>query len=211
MPIICFEGASAVGKTTTAAKFESEYGAVVVPEVNQLYDRPENEPAEWYFERQVERWSIAREQSKLHSLVILDGDPFQPLWYCWAYDFVGWQSLNFMERFYKPKVLNQTIKFPDLYFIFSIDEDELRRRKQNDATRQRHGFEPHLKMIEPQRRYFETMQKFAPNRVRFLRAETIDTNIEFVQKSVAGLIENNEIKPEKLFDQIMEWLRNSKA
>ncbi|HEY8560173.1 MAG TPA: AAA family ATPase [Pyrinomonadaceae bacterium] len=79
MPIICFEGASAVGKTTTSNALRDERGARVVPEVNQLFARPENEPAEWYFERQVERWRIARERSRRGALVVLDGDPFQPL------------------------------------------------------------------------------------------------------------------------------------
>src|SRR5215204_5437527 len=101
MSIICFEGASAVGKTTTAKALKDD-GAFVVPEVNQLFNRPENEAFEWYFERQVERWRIAEQQSKIYDLVILDGDPFQPLWYNWAYDFVGWQKLDFMEQFYRP-------------------------------------------------------------------------------------------------------------
>lgn len=211
MPIICFEGASAVGKTTTANALESDYGALAVPEVNQLFDRPDSEPADWYFERQVERWSMAREQSKFHSLVILDGDPFQPLWYCWAYDFDGWQSLDFMERFYKPKIRNKIIGFPDLYFIFSTTEDKLRKRRQNDVTRKRRGFEAHLRMIEPQRRYFETMRLFSPHRVSFLRAETIETNIEFIQRSISGVIKNNETKSEELFDKMTGWLRKTKA
>jgi len=211
MPIICLEGASAVGKTTTADTLKAVCGAFVVPEVNQLFERPENESAEWYFERQVERWSIAREQSKSHSLIILDGDPFQPLWYCWAYNFIGWQNLDFMEQFYKPRIKHKILDFPDLYFIFSTSEDELRKRKQNDVTRNRRGFEAHLRMIEPQRRYFETMRIFSPNRVSFLRAETIETNIEFIQKNVSGVVGNNETKSDELFDKMIEWLRKMKA
>lgn len=125
MPIICFEGASAVGKTTTAENLEAKCGAFVVPEVNLLFERPEDASAEWYFERQVGRWSIAQEQSKTHRLVILDGDPFQPLWYAWANNFVGWQSLDFMKSFYKAKIQNKTIGFPDLYFVFGASEVEL--------------------------------------------------------------------------------------
>lgn len=209
MSIICFEGASAVGKTTTAECFKAEYDAFVVPEVNQLFERPENEPPEWYFERQVERWSIAREQSEKREIVILDGDPFQPLWYNWAYDYKGWQNLDFMERFYGREIRDKTIEFPDLYFIFSATEDELRKRKDGDLVRQRRGFDTHLKMIEPQRRYFRAMQIFSPQRVLFLEAKTVETNIEFVRERARDLPENDD--SEVLFAKQIRWLRENKA
>jgi thymidylate kinase len=211
MPIICFEGASAVGKTTTANAYKVSYEAFVVPEVNFLFDRPRNEVPEWYFERQVDRWSIALEQSKIHSLVILDGDPFQPLWYCWAYNYVGWQSLDFMEQFYRPRIRDKIINFPDSYFVFSTNEAELRKRKAGDASRQRRGFETHLKMIKPQLRYFQALQAFSPNRVCFLEAENIEMNVKFVQDRVFDLARNNEIESEALFDRIIQWLRENKA
>ena len=210
MPIVCFEGASAVGKTTTAAALKT-YGAFVVPEVNQLFDRTEDEPDDWYFERQVQRWSIAREQSKFHSPVILDGDPFQPLWYNWAYDFVRRQDLNFMERFYQPRIRNKTIGFPDLYFILSADEAELRNRKAGDAGRKRRGFETHLKMIEPQRRYFQAMQTYSPQRVFFLEAHSIEANVEFVRERLSETIRSNANESISLFDKMIQWLRENRA
>lgn len=211
MPVICFEGASAVGKTTTADRLKASYDAFVVPEVNLLFDRPERELADWYFERQVERWAIALEQSKTHPFVILDGDPFQPLWYCWAYNFVGWQDLDSMERFYHPRIQNRTIQFPDLYVIFSASEVELRQRKEGDAVRERHGFETHLRMIQPQRRYFRAMQAFSPQRVLFLETETIEANMEFILKNISGLAKHNENESDELFDQMIEWLRENEA
>ncbi|MDB5084831.1 MAG: chloramphenicol acetyltransferase [Bacilli bacterium] len=59
MPLICIEGASAVGKTTTYREFARRYNAYLVPEVNALWKHPNPEPTYWYFERQVERWRIA--------------------------------------------------------------------------------------------------------------------------------------------------------
>ncbi|HEY9650862.1 MAG TPA: AAA family ATPase, partial [Coleofasciculaceae cyanobacterium] len=94
MPLICLEGASAVGKTTTSKALAERYGAYIVPEVNQLFQPPTPEPIYWYFERQVERWTLAQSQLKNHDLVVLDGDPFQPLWYNWAFDFVDCQPLS---------------------------------------------------------------------------------------------------------------------
>lgn len=207
MPIICFEGASAVGKTTTARALKAACGAFVIPEVNQLYSRPEDEPAEWYFERQVERSLVAQEQSKLNRLVILDGDPFQPLWYNWAYNFVGWQDLEFMERFYRPKIQSGAIQFPDLYIILSTSEAELRRRKEMDSTRRRRGFETHLRMIGPQRRYFRAMQCVSPHRVYFLEAGAIETSVELIQKEAYGSGRHSRDESEDLFDKMLRWLR----
>ncbi len=211
MFIICFEGASAVGKTTTANCLKTIGGAFVVPEVNLLFERPENESPDWYFERQVERWQVANGQSKSYPLVILDGDPFQPFWYCWAYDFIGWQSLDFMKQFYQPKIQNKMIDFPDRYFIFSTNEAELRKRKESDATRQRRGFETHLRMIEPQRRYFQAMQNLSPSKVRFLEAKTVESNVEFVLENISNLVDSNEIEAEVLFSKMAEWLQENKA
>lgn len=211
MSIICFEGASAVGKTTTANRFKAKYGAFVVPEVNHLFNRPANESPVWYFERQVERWAMAQEHSKNYDLVILDGDPFQPLWYNWSYHFDGWQGLEFIEQFYRLTIQNKTIGFPDLYFVFSIDEDELRKRKSADWSRQRRSFETHLKMIEPQRRYFHTMQVFSPDRVQFIEAKFIETNIADVRQRVSVLSKPGESESVNLFNEITQWLRENEA
>lgn len=211
MPIICFEGASAVGKTTTAENLKTKCGAFVVPEVNQLFSRPENASAEWYLERQVERFAVAQEQSKSYRLVILDGDPFQPLWYAWAYDFVGWQSLDFMERFYWAKIQNQMLGFPDLYFVFGASQIELRKRKENDSRRQRRNFETHLKIIEPQRRYFQAIQEFSPNRVCFLQAKSVETNVEFILERISDTSKSDESTAEVLFSKAIQWLQTNKS
>jgi exonuclease V gamma subunit len=211
MPIICFEGASAVGKTTTAKALEEMYGAFVVPEVNQLFVRPENEPVEWYFERQVERWRIALENSPVYELVVLDGDPFQPLWYNWAYDFIGWQKLDFMKRFYQSMMENEMIAFPQRYFIFSTTETELRKRRASDARRQRRHFEIHLKIIEPMRRYFEAMRAFAPDRILFLEAETVKSNSDFIRWRVPDRNSHQRSESEFLLNKMVKWLQENRA
>lgn len=40
MGIIVFEGASAVGKSSTCRELEKNYGAYIIPEVNFLFERP---------------------------------------------------------------------------------------------------------------------------------------------------------------------------
>lgn len=209
MRIICFEGPSAVGKTSTASMMADAAGAYVIPEVNVLFERPAAEPPEWYFERQVDRWRLAASRAETHPLVILDGDPYQPLWYAWAYDFRGWQGLDFMEAFYRPLIAEGVLSFPDRYIILGASIEELRRRKEADAGRRRGGFDTHLRFIEPQRRYFRAMQSFAPGRVHFSEAPTVEENV----RVVTGLGESQlgRERPLELFDFLVGWLRAHRA
>jgi hypothetical protein len=209
MSILCFEGPSAVGKSATASEFAAAVGAYVIAEVNALWKRPEDEPSEWYLERQVDRYALAVKQVRRHPLVVLNGDPFQPLWYNWAYDFVGWLGLDFLEAFYRPRLLSGDIGFPDLYVVFTADVEMLRQRKEADRTRQRRGFETHLRFIEPQRRYFEAMQRFSPERVRFLDSQGIGENVQAV--AAAAREACPEQRPAELFDQLVGWLRGNSA
>jgi adenylate kinase family enzyme len=101
MAVICFEGASAVGKTTTANEIAKKTNTYIIPEVNLLFKRPKNESKTWYLERQVERWHTAQEKLKQYDTVILDGDIFQPISYNWCFDFKLFnQNLDFIYDFY---------------------------------------------------------------------------------------------------------------
>jgi hypothetical protein len=203
MPIVCLEGPSAVGKTTAASALAAA-GAYVVPEVNELFSRPAGEAPEWYLERQVERWTMA---ARAPGLAILDGDPFQPLWYNWSYGFDGWQSLDELAAFYRPRILRGDINFPDLYVILGAPAGVLRARKEGDATRRRHGFDAHLRFIEPQRRYFAAMQSFAPARVRFADALPVAETVQLVSAAAREAV--REERPAELFDRMVGWLRGN--
>ena len=209
MRVICFEGPSAVGKTSTASAVAAESGACIVPEVNLLFERPVAESAKWYFERQADRWRLAVAQARTHPLVILDGDPFQPLWYNWAYDFRRCQGLDVMEAFYRPRIAEGALGFPHRYFVFGASIEALRRRKAADESRRRGGFETHLRFIEPQRRYFRAMQSFAPGRVLFVEARTIEGNAQVVTEQSGPLREQG--RPLALFDFMVGWLRSHRA
>jgi hypothetical protein len=211
MPLICLEGASAVGKTTTCQALAEQLGAYIVPEVNLLFERPQPEPIFWYFEQQVERWAIAQEKLKNHDLVIFDGDPFQPLWYNWAFNFVDWQPLDVLRGFYRQQLIEDKIGFPDGYFLLTTQETQLRQQKENDLTRSRSGFEKHLQIIEPQQRYFQAMNQRVPGLVSWLEVTNVASNLTTI---ISNLPTFSQLpKPPDwltLFDSLIEWLSKNK-
>jgi hypothetical protein len=203
--IICLEGASAVGKTTTCAAVADREKAFFVGEVNALFKRPEKETPEWYLEQQVKRVAIASELLATHSFGMLDGDPFQPLWYNWT--FSGYQPLSVVCDFFRPQLADGHMKFPDRYLVLTANEVELKRRKESDTTRTRRGFESHLKLIEVHRRYFEMMCRFAPGTVHFIEATSVDECVEAVvqcSKGPASIVDQLE-----LFDGLVDWLNSN--
>lgn len=209
MTIICLEGASAVGKSTTSHYLSKECNAYVVEEVNKLFKRPNPEPKTWYFDRQIERWSIASQNSS--SLVIFDGDPFQPIWYNWCYNFEGWQPLDFLNDYYRSRIREGKIGFPAKYYILHTNEGELRDRRENDPIHKRRNFEKHIKFIEPQTRYFRYVSSLKPNLVSFIEAKSVSTNASRIIKGIDNKVVMSIEEQIELFDHLIDWLKNNKA
>lgn len=210
MPIICFEGASAVGKTTLSKYLRDNYNAYVIPEVNLLFGRKPDEPKFWYFEKQVERWNLAVKASKNYEVVILDGDPFQPLWYNWAYDFDILEPLESISGFYREKLAAGKIAFPEKYFILTVETDELSKRKINDASRTRKNFDRHLRFIEPQIAYFNFVKSINSDLVEFIENNEIEKTGEKVISSIGDSCSNKHLSIE-LFGSIKNWLNKTEA
>jgi hypothetical protein len=152
--IICLEGASAAGKTTLSHAIAARTGAAVIAEVWALFEHPSPEPPLWYLERQVERWRFAIESSERYGLSILDGDPFQPLWYGWAYGFIEPHTLTTVTSFYHDAIATGS--------LLTVAEPELRRRKQGDISRSRRNFAKYLSLHRHQPRYFSAMNTICP-------------------------------------------------
>lgn len=208
--IICLEGPSAVGKTTTCSALVEQNNAFVVPEVNALFARPAEEAPNWYLERQVERWEIAQEHSANGRLVVLDGDVFQPLWYNWSFGFAEYQPLEALSAFYRPCLNADAIGFPDHYVHLFIDENKLRSRKEADQTRTRRGFDANLRLLQTQPRYFERLSRFLPGRVHSVEAKSVETNRQHLLRC-SRTPAPPAVSSLKIFDNIVEWLQSSKA
>lgn len=206
MQVICFEGASAVGKTTVSAYLRDNFNAYVIPEVNLMFQRKENEPKFWYFERQVERWQLAVKAQQNYQIVILDGDPFQPLWYNWAYNFDVLQSLKEVTGFYQKALATGQIAFPNKYFILTIKTDELRKRKAGDVSRTRKNFVRHLRFIEPQKAYFNFVKSINNNLVEFVENKEVEKTCEKIINSI-GNNYSNKLNSLELFEAIKIWLQ----
>ncbi|WP_242273046.1 AAA family ATPase [Bacillus cereus group sp. BfR-BA-01310] len=213
MGILAFEGASAVGKSTTCRELEKNYGAYIIPEVNFLFERPKNEHRTWYFEKQVERWNIAMQKSQQYELVILDGDIYQPLSYNWCFYFdVFNQPLSLIENFYKEKMINREIGFPDQYFYLYTNDEELRKRKESDETKRRRNFEKHLHISKSFQYYYENLNNVTEGYCKLIEAKSVRNNeLEIVKR-----LKDLKVNEERRFDvsrlaAITKWLKENRA
>lgn len=175
MSVICLEGASGVGKSTTSLFLKEHFNFKIVPEVNEMFERPVKESSTWYFEKQVERWRLAENESINGSNVILDGDPMQPIWYNWIFSDLGFQPIQHVFEFYSDAIQREKIKFPEKYFILTASETELRKRKESDKNRTRKNFETHLKLISPQLDYFSKMNSLNFGNVEIIQPKDISS------------------------------------
>lgn len=213
MGIIAFEGASAVGKSSTCRELENNYGAYIIPEVNFLFERPKNEHTTWYFEKQVERWEIAVQKSEQYEVVILDGDIYQPLSYNWCFHFdVFNQPLSLIENFYKEKLINKEIGFPDQYFYFYTNDEELRKRKESDETKRRRNFEKHLHISKSFQRYYENLNTVTDGYCKMIDAKSVKLNELAIVKSLNNLNVSEESRFDvSRLDAITKWLKEQRA
>jgi hypothetical protein len=206
--IICLEGASAAGKTTLSHALAARTGAAVIAEVWALFERPSPEPPMWYLERQVERWRFAVESVGKHGLSILDGDPFQPLWYGWTYGFIEPHTLSMVISFYHDAIAAGSLAFPDRYILLAVAEPELRARKQGDTSRLRRNFAKHVSLLRHQPRYFATMNKISPGLAYVLDAGAPVTPL--AETAIAAIRSVHRAEDSlTLLEHLADWLRTT--
>jgi hypothetical protein len=207
--MISIEGAPGVGKSTTAAALR-EGGGFVVPEVNQLFAKPRPEPATWYYERQVARWEMAVFGASRGQLALLDGDPFQPLWFPWIYASEGWPQDPSAAGFFRDRIAAGQMGVPDLYVFVHVAEAE--RRERMIARELKHGRTPeaalaktlrYARMVEPQRRYFEALEENFPGWVLALETTSIGATVTAIRQAAPA---SPPVDPLRAFDFIARWL-----
>ena len=206
MAIICLEGASGIGKSTASDFMEREYGYVRIPEVNELFERSSNEADDWYFQMQIKRWELAKRESESGKVAILDGDCLQPVWYNWIFDDLKFQPVDDVLDFYSNAFVKGDLDFPDAYIVLHLGIDELRSRKENDKSRKRSNFEMHLRLIEPQRSYFEELLSGGHSGVSFIEAISPKDIANFCHSLQKGNLASSVKKPK--FDIVEAFIRS---
>jgi hypothetical protein len=190
--MIAIEGAPGVGKSTVAAAL-GEDGAFVIPEVNRLFARPDPEPPGWYCERQVARWEMARLRASEGSLAVLDGDPFQPLWFAWIYKADGWPEDEAAFRFYRSRIAQRQIGFPGLYVLAYVAEPvrcermmsrEVLRGLPPDRIREK--IDRYARMVEPQRRFFAALGTRFPGWILELETTSLESSVAAIRRAVSA-------------------------
>jgi aromatic ring-cleaving dioxygenase len=176
--ILSIEGAPASGKSTTCEHLVRRYGAVRIPEVNELFGKsPTGEPWTWYCERQLERCARARAADGPGRLVLLDGDPLQAVWYSWIYPERGFEPWRHPLAFFRARA--SALVVPSFHVHLWIDGAEhVRRERAREAARGHDARRAELKVrlyadfAPPQRAWFDALE--ARFRGFVLSCETLD-------------------------------------
>ncbi|HWA60291.1 MAG TPA: hypothetical protein VG939_02905 [Caulobacteraceae bacterium] len=206
--IIAIEGAPGVGKSTTSAALGAR-GAQVIPEVNLLFGKAEGQLREWYYDRQVARWEMARLISR-DRLAVLDGDLYQPLWFAWIYAAEGWPANAWAFDFYRRRIARGQMGFPDLYVLAHVAEAT--RRERMMAREMAHGrseaaalakTDRYARMVEPQRRFFAALGARFPGWVVEIETDRLETAVAAIQDA-AGTAP--PVAPAEALDFIEHWL-----
>ena len=208
--IVAFEGVPTASKSTTADYLAAHHDALRIPEVNLLFERPEDEPYDWYFERQQDRWDMAPEGNANRVITILDGDPYQPVWFNWLYPekpFAPWSYvLDYFEQWPERALM------PDFYVHMVIGEDERKRRefqreaaRDHDLDRAQAKYDRYVGMPAPQTAYFEALGEAFPGFV--MHHETVD-----YEETAARIFEYKyrPVHAEAVFAFMRTWLEEQK-
>jgi deoxyadenosine/deoxycytidine kinase len=190
--IVTLEGAPAVGKSTIA----SLLGDDVISEVNVLFGKKTsaNHDNNWYLQRQLDRWRLARAADQANRLVVLDGDVFQPLWFSALFWQESWGSIEETVRFFQHAAASQLVALPDQFVCIRASEEmrvqrELNRslskgRSQEQAVTKANRYKDMAAFLDT---YFRALSTAFPGLVTFVDAtEPPDVTAAHIASQATG-------------------------
>jgi hypothetical protein len=167
--IVVVEGASAAGKTAWCRSHARRLTVWEPASRLQAHASSLGPDAarRFWSEIQTRRWDTARRIEARVGTAFCDTDPFK-LHYSWC----RWQAgIARKSEFDGACVVARRgfgsgeLGLADLVMFADLDESELRRRKSADKSRSRRGFEEHLLLREPLRRWYSAMDRLEPGHV----------------------------------------------
>lgn len=167
--IIVVEGISAAGKTSWIRRFCAPNA---VDETGARTDAPNRlqDPlgaAEFWIERNCERWNNAVSLSKATGLAVCDTDPLR-LHYVWSLWQIGAASEQawLAERDASKRAIKAgALGFADAYLIKEITPDQAHVQRDGDQSRARRSFDLHVQLGPPLRRWYEAIAEVLPGAV----------------------------------------------
>jgi len=209
--LICIEGPSAVGKTSTCKLLEKNNDAFIVKETifKPLEGISKKEQTLYYLQKEVDRWNLAQEKLRTYSLVILDSDPLKPLWFNWAFSFINCPPLIELDRFFRDAIISEKIGFPDKFIILTASEQELHRRKSEDKNRRRPEFERLFCINQPRIRYYEFLNTLIPGIVEWIEAVDLETNYKLINSSLFESPPKKEYRDDEYFTKTINWIEKN--
>jgi hypothetical protein len=164
--LIVIEGVSAAGKSTRAAR----YAPAVLDEIAGPTPVSDVRAAARYWsERDCERWARGLELEREHGVACFDTDPLK-IHYSWCLWQIGhgqreeWRA---GVQAIRERLVERQIGFADQILFLEPPEHVVRSQKAHDLTRRRGKFEVHVRLHEPLRRWYQTLESLAPGRVVF--------------------------------------------
>jgi hypothetical protein len=179
--IVVIEGISSAGKSTRA----SQFGPAVVDEITG-HVPPEDiaAAAQYYGDRNSERWLRGLELERTHAFVCFDTDPLK-IHYTWCLWQIGKDQRNVWlanVEASREQMAKKHLGFADRIEFLEPSEDVVRNQRDSDRTRLRRNFETHVRLHEPLRRWYVLLESLAPGRVIFNAHQTQDLKPRHLRK-----------------------------
>ncbi|WEV29150.1 hypothetical protein OYE22_31170 [Streptomyces sp. 71268] len=167
--IIVAEGPTAVGKSHYVATFPSAQivgekpGHVRPPDVADI-----DGVSRFWTRRSEERWARALDRENDQGRAVCDTDPLK-LHLSWTLARAGLSATadEFTRQLEltRSAITRKTLGVADLIACVTLPEDVLREQRKRDISRRRRNFEVHVRLAEPLREWYATLNSVDPGRV----------------------------------------------
>ena len=175
--ILVIEGSSASGKTTWVERNAGAHAIAesVPPADAPRLDRDPRLTLQTWQRWNEARWAMAIELERRSGVAVTDGDPLKLhyIWCLWQIGRATEEQWQYAASLAGAAFAAGSLGIADRICVADLDDAELRRRKESDSTRRRGGFEVHVALAEPLRRWYGAVAALDPGRVSWGLPDTM--------------------------------------